>query len=31
MIFTVLWQPTAEDALAEVWLVAPDKQAVSRG
>jgi len=28
MIFTVLWQPTAEDS-PEVWLIAPDKQAVT--
>ncbi len=29
MIFTVVWDPDAENELAASWLQAPDKQAVS--
>ena len=30
MIFTVVWLPSARDELAELWLHAADRQAVSR-
>jgi hypothetical protein len=29
MIFTVVWQPTARNRLAELWIKAPDRQAVA--
>ena len=30
MIFTVAWRPTAQNKLADIWVQAPDKAAVSR-
>jgi hypothetical protein len=29
MPYTVIWAPAAEDKLAEIWLEAPDQQAVA--
>ena len=29
MIFTVLWRPLAENQLAQLWIVAPDRDIVS--
>jgi hypothetical protein len=30
MIFTVVWMPNSEERLADVWLNAPDRRAVTR-
>jgi ParE toxin of type II toxin-antitoxin system, parDE len=30
MIFTVIWQPETENDLADLWLNAPDRDAVTR-
>jgi plasmid stabilization system protein ParE len=29
MKYTVVWRPTAEDELAEIWLHCPDRRAVT--